>query len=548
MNKVAVHTLTMLTAALLLSLSGQVSAAAPDCSAPERQTSSGTVCGTNLDVAGTPVHAYLGMPYGEDTGGDNRFAAPQPGTPWDGVFTATEPGDACPQVPLAVADGPGGPESEDCLALNVWTPDASGEEEPLPVLVFIHGGGFLVGTATDAPAAPGTSWYNLDGRFLAAEHGLVVVSFNYRLGAFGFLGGLPDFAGNYGILDQQLALEWVQDNIAAFGGDPGNVTLMGESGGGTSVAVHAYSAPDSAGLFRRAIIESNPAGFGVYEPGEARGQAERFLRATGCLFNFNRPRCLRSKPLAELIDAQRLTVDLPTVLDRGIHSLVTWLPTVDGTVLERQPLLGALDGTYADPLLVGTNEDEAFSFLGQFINEETTPFVGSTAYRLLFGRRVWEMIDNRYVKQGDRLSEALLAGAGDYLFTCPAQLAAAAAPRGYHYRFRHVPEYVGGLTGGETCTDKSCHAVELPYIFGTGRFENGFSTADAAVSETMMNLWADFAHGKADSGGSFDGWRPAIPANGGTPTRILQEPVSTENFSNATCELWEGVYRDAYAN
>src|SRR5690625_550331 len=277
MMKAAGKTIHLLAATLLLGLTAQAFAADTECTAPDRTTSAGTVCGTAVDVAGTPVDAYLGMPYGEDTGGENRFAAPVPKSPWDGVFSATEPGAACPQVPLSVADGPGSPESEDCLVLNVWTPAAENTGADLPVLVFIHGGGFLVGTATDAPAAPDAGWYNLDGRFLAAEQGLVVVSFNYRLGAFGFLGGLPDFAGNYGILDQQLALRWVQDNIASFGGDPANVTLMGESAGGTSVAVHAFAAPDSSDLFRRAIIESNPAGFGVYEPGEARGQAERFL-------------------------------------------------------------------------------------------------------------------------------------------------------------------------------------------------------------------------------------------------------------------------------
>lgn len=519
------------------------------CSAPTVATAAGEVCGAAVQVSGEDVFAYLGIPYGEDTGGNNRFAPPVPREPWEGVLAATQVGNACPQLPLSIGTsegGPAAPESEDCLVLNVWAPSEPAELKP--VLVFIHGGGFLVGTATDAPAAPDAAWYNIDGRFLAAEQDLVVVSMNYRLGAFGFLGGLPDFDGNYGIQDQQLALEWVQENIAAFGGDPSNVTLMGESAGGTSVAVHAFAAPSSSDLFSRAIIESNPAGFGVYEPLEARGQSEHLLRATGCLINFDRPACLRSKSMEELIEAQRLNVNLLTILDRGIHTLVAWLPVVDGSLLVRQPLIGALDGELGKPLLVGNNTDEAFSFLGQLITDEINPFAGSTAYRLLFGGRVWETIDKDYVKHSDDFADALLDGAGDYVFMCPAQLAALAAPKGYLYRFTHVPQYVGGLTGGETCTDRSCHAVELPYVFGTGRFGGGFTADDRAVSNSMMQLWADFARGAADQGQEFGGWPPAGQGGGPATMLVIDEPLSVSTAAAERCLTWESVYRAEFGD
>lgn len=496
------------------------------------------------------VTAYLGIPYAQDTAGGNRFLAPVPRDPWPGVLEALEPGPPCPQTILSTAEPPSG-QSEDCLYLNVWVPPAA-EAGSAPVLVFVHGGAFLVGTATDSLADPGVDWFNIDGRFLAAEKGLVVVTMNYRLAAFGFLAGVAGLEGNQGLLDQQLALRWVGENIAAFGGDPENVTIMGESAGATAVAAHVYAMPSSRGLFSRAIMESNPAGMGVQTPSEARAQGERFLIRVGCFFNADRLACLQGKSVAEVQAAQTPNVSLLSLLDRGTFALLAWLPVVDGELITEQPLRAALEGRTDVPVILGNNDDEAFSFLGSFITPDLNPFVGGAVIDVLFRKVVGDVIQEEYLEGSDDPDAALLEGAGDYVFMCPALLAAKSAPNGYHFRFSQPPQYEGSMTGGESCVGKTCHAVELPYVFGTGRFPGGFSAVDARVSEAFMTLWSDFAHGRLDGvqarlgdGGQNQkqlAWPTAAAGTGTAATLVIADPPRVEQFDAVRCEQWTEIY------
>jgi len=513
--------------------------AEPACEAPVVRTTAGDVCGLRLDVDGVVVNAYLGVPYGEDTGGENRFQPPLPREPWEGVHAAVAPGPACPQT-LTSQTEPPDDQSEDCLYLNVWAPaTASGDA---PVLVFVHGGGFLVGTATDTPASPDVDWFNIDGRFLAAEHGTVVVSMDYRLGAFGFLAGIAGLTGNQGLQDQQLALAWVRDNVASFGGDPGNVTLMGESAGGTSVAVHVYAVPSSRGLFHRAIVESNPFGVGVQDWSQAKAQAERYLLRVGCFWSFDRLACLREAALETLQAAQTPDVNLWTLIDRNAFALLAWLPVVDGGFVARDPLAAAVAGDTDVPVVWGNNDHEAFSFLGNFVEGGVNPFVGDFMTTVLFGKVAGGVMHERYLQGAADLASAVLEGAGDHVFMCPAELAAMNAPVGYHYRFSHPPGYVGGLTGGETCADKTCHAVELPYVFGTGRFPDGFAATDERVSATFMEHWAAFARGEGDDGTGFGDWPPAVADADGLPTLVIADPARVQAFDVARCAPWAEVY------
>lgn len=224
-------------------LATPVDALANSCSTGTVTTTSGRVCGKTKNWRGHKIESFLGIPYAETTAAENRWRAPIPKTPGGTVLRATQFGPACPQK---IGEDSPYVQSEDCLSLNIWSP--KGNKRKKPVMVFIHGGAFVEGTS-QAPV--------YDGQRLAASGDVVVVTLNYRLGALGFLYGTGGLSGNYGFLDQQLAMRWVKDNIARFGGDAGNITLFGESAGAMSVGLH-FVAPQSEALFNAAIIESNP--------------------------------------------------------------------------------------------------------------------------------------------------------------------------------------------------------------------------------------------------------------------------------------------------
>ncbi|TMD27978.1 MAG: carboxylesterase/lipase family protein, partial [Chloroflexi bacterium] len=211
------------------------------------------------------ISVWKGIPFAQPPTGQRRFRAPQPPSPWTGVREATAFSPMAPQVPEMGASMVGAlgaeraveqrPMSEDCLYLNIWSPGADGQKRP--VMVYIHGGAFTLGSASDP-------WY--DGTSFAATHNIVVVSLNYRLGILGFVylkdlaGADASYTGNGGLLDQIAALEWVRENIAAFGGDPDQVTVMGESAGAMSIGA-LLGMPAAKGLFQRAILQSGAAGF-----------------------------------------------------------------------------------------------------------------------------------------------------------------------------------------------------------------------------------------------------------------------------------------------
>jgi para-nitrobenzyl esterase len=235
----------MLAAVVLLALCGANSAKAAS-SSPSLVIN--TVEGRIRGVRCNGVREFLGIPYAKPPVGNLRWRPPEEHEHWNGVFAATRMGPSCPQN---LADTAGFSTAEDCLFLNVYAPDSSLTRRP--VMVWIHGGAFIFGSGAD-----------YDGSALARKHKLIVVTINYRLGALGFLTlpGLEEespvhVAGNYGLLDQQAALKWVGQNIAGFGGDPGKVTIAGESAGGISVCDQLVS-PAATGLFRAAIIESGP--------------------------------------------------------------------------------------------------------------------------------------------------------------------------------------------------------------------------------------------------------------------------------------------------
>src|SRR5437870_2860696 len=297
------------------------------------------------------VAVFKGIPYAAPPFGDNRFQPPRPHEPWDGVREALNYGPTVPKPPYfppfdAFLPEPAIP-GEDCLNLNIWTPDVGGTG--LPVMVWIHGGAFSNGSGA-IPSYDGS-------RF--ARDGVVCVTINYRLGADGFL-YLDDGVSNLGLLDQIAALTWVQENIAAFGGDPNNVTIFGESSGGMSVAT-LMAMPRATGLFRRAIAQSG-AGHHVISPATAQRIGQYLAEKLGV-----EParEAIGTVPIKRLVQAQQeLRMEIsanpsPVRWGEVAANLMPFEPVVDGDLLLARPIDSIAAGASANiDVLVGNNADE----------------------------------------------------------------------------------------------------------------------------------------------------------------------------------------------
>jgi para-nitrobenzyl esterase len=426
-------------------------------------------------VAGVPTRGGLvfrGIPYAAPPVGKLRFREPEPVTPWHETRAGSHFGPAAPQlgamswlVRRAMGAATGG-MSEDCLSLNVWTPALDGRARA--VLVFLHGGAFVMGSGS-------TPLYN--GSSLSRRGDVVVVTLNYRLGALGSLalrGMLPDagdLPANLGLRDQIAALEWVRENIAEFGGDPGCVTLFGESAGAMSIGALLVS-PRARGLFRRAILQSGAA-HNVSLPAQAARAAEEFLARLGPLGRSFA--ALSEAPIGELLRAQSETGAALALRLGGL----AFQPSLDGDILPELPLEALARGAAAGvDLLVGTNADEWKLFM---LGDSGARRMDEAALRRRFARTLGESEVERawaaYSHAADP-AERWCAFQSDRVFHWPAARlldAGATHSRAYAYRFDWRPPLVGRRIG-------ACHGIELPFVFGT-------------VLETWLRPWAAAAPG-----------------------------------------------------
>jgi para-nitrobenzyl esterase len=390
-----------------------------------------------------------------------RFAPPQL-LPWDGM-SLDRYGDACPQPPGEIFMTSGMPTNEDCLFLNVWTPSRDGRR---PVLVWIHGGGYRQGSGDH---------FLSRGPVLAERGDVVVVTFNYRLGPLGFLGG-----ANAGLLDQQCALQWVRANIADFGGDPENVTLFGESAGSGSVGMQLVM-PSSRGLFERAVMQSG-AGWSITRD-RAESMASELAKECGTTVDG-----LRDIPVDDLVEAQTRV--------EAAHGGMVFVPCVDGAIV--------VDGApHAPvPLLLGTNVDEvrlmAFGDPGRA--DLTEEQVRRRLSRSL-GDGLDEVIDAVRSARRERgepvtWSDLWYAIQTDVFFRVPALRFADAhaevAPT-FVYLFGWRSPALDGWLG-------ACHVLEIPFVFGLHGGNLAYLTGEgpeaAALSARMMGDWVDYANGK----------------------------------------------------
>lgn len=489
--------------------------------------------GTVEGAASGDIRRFLGIPYAAPPKGPNRFRAPQPAEPWTDVRPAFELGQQCPQS-LSLA---GTSNEEDCLFVNVWTPSGA---KNLPVMVWLHGGAFILGSGGD-------KYY--DGGQLAS-HDVVVVSMNYRLGIFGFLAHPalrsddPAFptAGNYGIEDQRAALEWVQRNIATFGGDPRHVTLFGESAGGMSTCLH-YLSSRTEGLFEAAISQSGLCSSPLLEIPRATAEqhAQTLAVTLGCAANdATTAACLRSRPVDQILMATPLpaATDPPGGPVYQASILPGQLPSIDGYVVERSMSEAFAAGQYAPrPLILGNVKDEGTLFHSLLFAQEVPD---EAAYRAALATRfdattVNEIVTAYPVSAYPNANRALAEVTGDAFFMCPSartarEVLAHGSPL-YRYTFDRALEqpFSQGLD--------VFHSSELPFVFGNDTFPLGRIGSATELSTTIQRYWTQFAKTQDPNVGGETEW-PAYATS--EPVLVLDTTVSTTTAPKATaCAFWD---------
>lgn len=503
------------------------------------ETTVGPVCGNVVALDGlAEVQAFLGIPYAEAPVGNLRWRAPVARTPWTEPLAATAFGARCAQNPgLEAATTT--PIDEDCLTVNVWTPDPA--RGGRAVLVFIHGGAFITGSSAAELTAGGPYLY--DGSRFALTQDVVVVSLNYRIGALGFLAGVGDLTGNYGLLDQQLALAWVRDNAEAFGGDPSRVTVAGESAGAISVAAHLTAMPGSTQLFHSAILQSYPASLPFKDLEAAGSVARTYVLAAGCGGAADAVACLRRAPLERLLAVQASRVVALTALELGIDGLMAWSPTVDGETVVDQPVQVALEEGISKPVLLGVNGGE-----GHFFATGDGSRLGRLAYRIglrvvLDGKATGLVTEAFAPPRTADHRQAFVDFANDYLFRCP-NLAIARSARGpaYVYAFDHVSSF-NLLDTFPVCADVACHGAELPFVFGVAEGAKSFTPEERALSDLMQSAWGAFVRGPfllpSEELGEDVRW-PRF-ALGSEESLVLALPVSVGPANVERCDVYDTV-------
>ena len=485
---------------------------------------------------------FRAVPYGASTGGARRWAPPVPAAPWAPATvdaTVANP-PVCPQInPAGVLVG-----TEDCLKLHIWAPHRSGA--PLPVIVWLHPGSFVAASAGIGPQ---------NGTRFVEGVDAVVVAPNYRLGPFGFLGhgalrtegGEYPSAGNYGLLDQRLAFDWVRTHISAFGGDPNRITIAGQSAGGLSVSLHLVS-PGSHGKFERAIMQG---GFASYrwrtrEDGETQGDA--FAAALGCTDASLVLTCLRSRTRDEVLRA------LPTGTEQFAETGRThWSPVVDGLVIPDQPRTLFEIGAFSRvPTIIGSNRDEGWTWVTRSFPGEMTQEQYETALATEFGPDASAILQAYPTAAYSSPKDALAHAVTDAEYACGATRLSRLVERTntavYLYQFEYSLDVLAG---------RAVHGLDVNFVFGTTvaapvlppPSTYPLSPLDLDLFRSMAGYWrrfADTGNPNVDDDTAVH-WqpfnRPADAGRGADKYLILDRPIRVEKrLREAQCAFWEPYF------
>ena len=450
------------------------------------------------------LYIFKGIPYAAPPVGDLRWLPPQPVKKWDGVREAKKFGPIAPQTVMPI--GPFGqepqPQSEDCLFLNVWTPGL--DKEKWPVMVWIHGGAFTLGSGSDVM---------YDSGILPKRGNIVMVTINYRLGMLGFLrlkdvtGGKIPATGNEGLIDQVAALQWVKDNIAAFGGDPGNITVFGESAGGMSIA-NLMAMPSAKGLFHKGILESCSGDFAISLE-DANANAKLLLETAG--FKGNNVKSLQTLTPSQLLEIEKKMI--AGRLGKGKNFEVTVsAPVIDKEIIPDDSTKLARQGYSKDIItLIGSNLNEwklftvmepGFDKIDEewVLNRLSVGMSESDAKDLVAAYR------QALAKRGEpaRFSDIYTAIFGDFMCRMP-DLALIEAQQAnqqaaYNYLFTWQSPAMGGVFG-------ACHGLEIGFVFGTcDEMFCGTGPEADKLAKCMQDAWLAFAHTGDPSCESIGEW------------------------------------------